>query len=104
MLQMKLFKQVFLIDISAGMLGVSSPHGSRNALHHFSVDCSHAHRGLFAGILIIVLTIISLIMFFVLANNPATVIVSNNTFSFKFLLSVSPFLITVIFFRMPYLK
>ncbi|XP_053600368.1 proton channel OtopLc-like [Plodia interpunctella] len=57
----------------AGMLGVSSPHGSRTALHHFSVDCSHAHRGLFAGILIIVLTIISLIMFFVLANNPNTI-------------------------------
>ncbi|XP_035431748.2 proton channel OtopLc isoform X2 [Spodoptera frugiperda] len=53
----------------AGMLGVSSPHGSRTALHHFSVDCSHAHRGLFAGILIIVFTIISLIMFFVLAHN-----------------------------------
>ncbi|KAG6453761.1 proton channel OtopLc [Manduca sexta] len=58
----------------AGMLGVSSPHGSRTALHHFSLDCSHAHRGLFAGILVIVFTIISLIMFFVLANNPATVI------------------------------
>ncbi|XP_045526888.1 proton channel OtopLc-like isoform X2 [Pieris brassicae] len=57
----------------AGMLGVSSPHGSRNALHNFSVDCSHAHRGLFAGILVIVLTIISLIMFFVLANNSDTV-------------------------------
>lgn len=34
--------------------------------HHFTVDCSNAHRGLFAGILVIVLTIISLIMFFVL--------------------------------------
>ncbi|XP_059060061.1 proton channel OtopLc-like [Achroia grisella] len=57
----------------AGMLGVSSPHGSRAALHHFSVDCSHAHRGLFAGILLIVITIISLIMFFVLVSNPETV-------------------------------
>ncbi|XP_069355101.1 proton channel OtopLc-like isoform X1 [Maniola hyperantus] len=57
----------------AGMLGVTSPHGSRTALHHFSVDCSHAHRGLFAGILLIVLTIISLIMFFVLASIPNTV-------------------------------
>uniref|UniRef100_A0A1E1W187 Otopetrin n=1 Tax=Pectinophora gossypiella TaxID=13191 RepID=A0A1E1W187_PECGO len=57
----------------AGMLGVGSPYGSRAALHHFSVDCSHAHRGLFAGILLIVLTIISLIMFFVLAHNPATI-------------------------------
>ncbi|XP_063530375.1 proton channel OtopLc-like isoform X1 [Cydia strobilella] len=57
----------------AGMLGVGSPYGSRAALHHFSVDCSHAHRGLFSGVLVIVLTIISLIMFFVLTNNPATI-------------------------------
>lgn len=34
--------------------------------HHFSVDCSRAHHGMFAGILVIVLTIISLIMFYVL--------------------------------------
>lgn len=40
--------------------------------HHFTVDCSNAHRGLFAGILVIVLTIISLIMFFVLANEPGS--------------------------------
>lgn len=39
-----------------------------NSNHHFTVDCSNAHRGLFAGIMVIVLTIISLIMFFVLAN------------------------------------
>ncbi|GBP35836.1 Proton channel OtopLc [Eumeta japonica] len=57
----------------AGMLGVGSPYGSRAALHHFSVDCSHAHRGLFSGILVIVLTIISLIMFFVLVSNPNTI-------------------------------
>ncbi|KAJ8726942.1 hypothetical protein PYW08_015339 [Mythimna loreyi] len=57
----------------AGMLGVSSPHGSRTALHHFAIDCSHAHRGLFAGILVIVFTIISLIMFFVLAHHPDSV-------------------------------
>lgn len=35
-------------------------------VHHLSVDCSQAHRGMFAGVLVIVLTIISLIMFFVL--------------------------------------
>ncbi|XP_025831814.1 proton channel OtopLc-like isoform X3 [Agrilus planipennis] len=38
--------------------------------HHFSVDCSKAHKGLFSGILVIVLTIISLIMFFVLTSYP----------------------------------
>ncbi|KAJ2950695.1 hypothetical protein O0L34_g8955 [Tuta absoluta] len=57
----------------AGMLGVGSPYGSRQALHHFSVDCSRAHRGLFAGVLLIVFTIISLIMFFVLAHSPNTI-------------------------------
>lgn len=40
--------------------------------HHFSVDCSNSHRGLFGGILVIVLTIISLIMFFVLTNEDQT--------------------------------
>ncbi|XP_056638621.1 proton channel OtopLc-like isoform X1 [Diorhabda sublineata] len=39
-----------------------------NPNHHFTIDCSNAHKGLFAGILVIVLTIISLIMFFVLTN------------------------------------
>ncbi|XP_067004627.1 proton channel OtopLc isoform X2 [Anabrus simplex] len=34
--------------------------------HHFSVDCANAHKGLFGGILVLVLTIISLILFFVL--------------------------------------
>jgi hypothetical protein len=36
----------------------------------FSVDCANAHRGLFAGILVLVLTIISLITFFVLVHAP----------------------------------
>lgn len=39
--------------------------------HHFSIDCSRAHRGMFAGILIIVLTIIALIMYFVLHDKPS---------------------------------
>lgn len=38
--------------------------------HHFSVDCSRAHRGMFGGIIITVLTIICLIMYFVLHNEP----------------------------------
>lgn len=35
---------------------------------HLSVDCSSVNRGMFAGVLVIVLTIISLIMYFVLAD------------------------------------
>lgn len=38
--------------------------------HHYSVDCAQAHRGLFLGILALVLTIISLILFFVLISRP----------------------------------
>lgn len=41
-------------------------HHAHKDVHQLSVDCSRAHRGMFAGILVIVLTIISLIMFFVL--------------------------------------
>ncbi|CAH1174254.1 unnamed protein product [Phaedon cochleariae] len=40
-----------------------------NSDHHYTIDCSNSHKGLFAGIMVIVLTIISLIMFFVLTNN-----------------------------------
>lgn len=38
--------------------------------HQFSVDCSRAHRGMFGGIMVIVLTIICLIMYFVLHDQP----------------------------------
>ncbi|CAG2055513.1 unnamed protein product [Timema podura] len=45
---------------------VNTPH----SLHHFTVDCTSAHKGLFSGILVLVLTIISLILFFVLNEDP----------------------------------
>ncbi|XP_046803308.1 proton channel OtopLc isoform X2 [Lucilia cuprina] len=38
--------------------------------HHFSVDCSQSHKGLFFGILVIVMTIIAMIMYFVLYTQP----------------------------------
>lgn len=41
--------------------------------HHYSVDCARAHKGLFVGILVLVLTIISLILFFVLIGRPELV-------------------------------
>ncbi|KAK5643767.1 hypothetical protein RI129_007612 [Pyrocoelia pectoralis] len=47
-------------------------HSHRKSSNHISVDCSNAHKGLFAGILVIVLTIISLILFFVLNNESGT--------------------------------
>uniref|UniRef100_U5ER56 Putative conserved plasma membrane protein n=1 Tax=Corethrella appendiculata TaxID=1370023 RepID=U5ER56_9DIPT len=48
----------------------SLKYNSQKRANHFSVDCSRAHRGMFAGILVIVLTIISLIMYFVLYDRP----------------------------------
>lgn len=51
----------------------STKHAADAALkraHHFSVDCARAHRGMFAGILVIVITIICLIMYFVLHEVP----------------------------------
>ncbi|ETN60126.1 otopetrin [Anopheles darlingi] len=49
-----------------------SGHGplTSKSAHHFSVDCSRAHRGMFGGILLTVLTIICLIMYFVLYDEP----------------------------------
>lgn len=41
-------------------------HHSHKSAYHFSIDCSKAQRGMFGGIFVIVLTIISLIMYFVL--------------------------------------
>ncbi|XP_053678029.1 proton channel OtopLc [Anopheles nili] len=48
---------------------VQTGAGPKSA-HHFSVDCSRAHRGMFGGILLTVLTIICLIMYFVLYDEP----------------------------------
>ncbi|KAL7304997.1 hypothetical protein TKK_0002787 [Trichogramma kaykai] len=48
-------------------------HAYRRSPHHYSVDCAGAHKGLFLGILILVLTIISLILFFVLTSRPELV-------------------------------
>uniref|UniRef100_A0A1A9X582 Otopetrin n=1 Tax=Glossina brevipalpis TaxID=37001 RepID=A0A1A9X582_9MUSC len=47
---------------------ISSP--MKRSPHHYSVDCARAHKGLFVGILVLVLTIISLILFFVLISRP----------------------------------
>lgn len=63
----EMWKKIKLNDLSTrahqeSMMG----HHTHKDVHHLSVDCSRAHRGMFAGILTIVLTIISLIMFFVL--------------------------------------
>lgn len=61
----EMWKKVKTIpDIEKSRRSSIKPH--TKSAHHFSVDCSGAHRGMFAGILVIVMTIICLIMYFVL--------------------------------------
>ena len=47
---------------------VSMP--ARRSRHHYSVDCAKSNKGLFLGIFVLVLTLISLLMFFTLNNTP----------------------------------
>ncbi|XP_011303117.1 otopetrin-3 isoform X1 [Fopius arisanus] len=49
-------------------LSVTKSNSPTRSVHHLSIDCSNAHRGLFGGILIIAATVLSLIMFFVLKD------------------------------------
>ena len=46
--------------------------GSRRHPRMFSVDCSHAANGLFAGVLLIVLTVVGLIFYFLYINNTSS--------------------------------
>ncbi len=54
--------------------GSRTPHtpnslgSARRSPHHYSVDCTNANKGLFFGIFVLVLTIISMILFLVLIN------------------------------------
>ena len=43
----------------------------RRSRNQYSVDCAKANKGLFGGIFVLVSTIISLILFFALINNPS---------------------------------
>jgi len=52
----------------AGLHGSGPGPYYKRSPHHYSVDCARAHKGLFVGILILVLTILSLILFFVLTS------------------------------------
>ena len=63
----EMWKKVKTIpDIEKSRRSSLKPNHHTKSAHHFSVDCSGAHRGMFGGILVIVMTIICLIMYFVL--------------------------------------
>lgn len=44
--------------------------GTKRSHHHYTVDCSRANKGLFLGIFVLVLTIMSLIVNFVMISRP----------------------------------
>lgn len=89
-------------DHQESMMG----HHQHKDVHHLSVDCSRAHRGMFAGILVIVLTIISLIMFFVLdeEKNYKSTAVIEMTYSEIVLYIVTATAVIAALYRMQDLK
>lgn len=58
------------MQITAQYLYTLQYHGPKRSPHNYSVDCSRANKGLFFGIFFLVMTIISLIIFFVLVARP----------------------------------
>lgn len=58
-----------ITDIDRSRKSSIKPTHQKQA-NHFSVDCSQSHKGLFFGIIMIVMTIISMIMYFVLYTQP----------------------------------
>lgn len=74
--------------------------------YHFSIDCSKAHRGMFAGIVVIVLTIICLIMYFVLHEQQEYIhlAIKEVTYYEILLYTVCAAAVLLAFFRMRDLK
>lgn len=74
--------------------------------YHFSIDCSKAHRGMFAGIVVIVMTIICLIMYFVLHEQEEYVAlaIKEVTFYEILLYTVCTLAVCAAFFKMRDLK
>ncbi|XP_056646898.1 proton channel OtopLc-like isoform X1 [Diorhabda sublineata] len=56
------------VGSSAAKFKLAEMNKVKRSPHLYSVDCARAHKGLFVGILLLVLTIISLILFFVLIS------------------------------------
>lgn len=63
-----MWKSISKMPLSAQALRAKAEMNFKKSPHHYSVDCARAHKGLFVGILFLVLTIISLILFFVLIS------------------------------------
>lgn len=84
----------------------AGPGHQVKSAYHFSIDCSKAHRGMFAGIVVIVFTIICLIMYFVLHEQPEYVhlAIKEVTYYEILLYIVCSLAVLAAFFRMRDLK
>lgn len=93
------------ITIKENSVKESSAHQGRS-IHHFSIDCSKAHRGVFAGVIVIALTIIILIMYFVLHNQPeyANVAIAEVTYYEIILYTICSLTVVAAFVKMRDLK
>lgn len=85
---------------------LSHGHAHGGTPYHFSIDCSKAQRGMFAGIVVIVLTIISLIMYFVLHDieDYLQMAIKEVTYYEILLYTVTTIAVLVAFHRMKDLK
>lgn len=81
-------------------------HAHNGTPYHFSIDCSKAQRGMFAGIVVIVLTIISLIMYFVLhdMNEYLELAIKEVTYYEILLYTITTIAVLLAFHRMRDLK
>ncbi|VEN40186.1 unnamed protein product [Callosobruchus maculatus] len=63
-----MWKSISKLPVTGAQKPKTELNQYKRSPHHYSVDCARAHKGLFVGILFLVLTIISLILFFVLIS------------------------------------
>lgn len=80
--------------------------GEVKSVYHFSIDCSRANQGIFAGVVTMVLTIICLIIYFVLHENSEYhyIAIREVTFYETVLYSVCVLAVLLAFFRVRDLK
>lgn len=80
--------------------------GEIKSIYHFSIDCSRANQGIFAGVVTMVLTIICLIIYFVLHEKSEYhyIAIREVTFYEMFLYSVCVLAVVLAFIRVRDLK
>lgn len=79
---------------------------STESIHHFTIDCSRANQGVLAGVIMMVMTIICLIIYFMLHNNKnyTYLAIRQVTYYEIALYTVCSFAVVGAFFKMKDLK